>query len=56
MPMDFCGYLSQLDDDGFLDVVLGQEIELTQEILDEFIVHSAYFLHRTIIVSKLIAF
>ena len=56
MPMDFCGYLSQLDDDGFLDVVLGQEIELTQEMLDEFRLHSAYFVLRTITVSKLIAF
>ena len=36
MPLDFCGYISQLDDEKFLD-------------------DSAYFLHRTIELSKLIA-
>ena len=56
MPLDFCGYISQLDDEEFLDVVFGQHTALRQELLDDFRVQSAYFVHRTIELSNLIAF
>jgi hypothetical protein len=56
MPLDLCGYISQLDGEEFLDVVFGQRTALRQELLDDFRVHSAYFVHRTIELSNLIAF
>ena len=48
MPLDFCGYIGQFDDEEFLDVVFGQHTALRQELLHDFRVHSAYFSHRTI--------
>ena len=36
MPMDFCGRIRQLDNDGFLDVHFEQDISLQAELLDEF--------------------
>ena len=35
MPMDFCGHISQLDDDDILDILFGQDISLEAELLDE---------------------
>ena len=56
MPWDFCGYLSQLDDSDFLEVLFGQYISLKPEFFDDFTVHSARFLHESIERSNLISF
>ena len=56
MPMDFCGHIRQLDDDDILDVLLGQDISLQADLLDDFRIDAAYYVHRSIKVSNLIAF
>ena len=40
----------------FLDVLFGQDISLQTELLDEFRIRAAYYVHRSIKVSNLIAF
>lgn len=54
MPMEFYSCLVQMDDDELLDVLLGRTITLSPEFLDDFLVHSAYYIHRCVTVSKLI--
>lgn len=55
MPMDFCACLAQMDDNDLLDVLFGCSMSLSPVFSDDLLLHSAYYIHRCVTVSNLIA-